>query len=75
MGKGPTEGPTMGERGPVSDALFPCLVVWPPSFGGGHRGAQAPSAWDWLLLLHSGRAGELLPEETTPLSAGPRAAR
>lgn len=75
MGKGPTEGPTMGERGPISDAFFRRLLVWPPSFVAGHGGAQDPSAWDSLLLLHSGRAGELLPEETTPLSAGPRAAR
>ena len=73
-GKGLTEGPTVSGLEPTSDALFPCLT-WPPSFGGRHGGAQDSYAWDWRLLWHSSRAGELACSQMKGiLSAGPGAA-
>lgn len=41
-GQGLTEGPTVGELKPISEAFFPCLMVWPSSFGGGYGVLRTP---------------------------------
>lgn len=41
-GKSLTEGPTVGELGPISEAFFPFLMVSPSSFGGGYGVLRTP---------------------------------